>query len=223
MQGKLIVFEGVDGAGKTTQLQHAQRWLQGSPLLPPGCPVEITYEPGATRLGSQLRRLLLDPNGWLEESLPDRTELLLYAADRVQHVETFLKPQLERGAIILCDRYTDSTTAYQGYGRGLDLSLVEQLNAIATNGLESHLTLWLDVDVELGLSRTQQRGTADRMEKANLAFRQRVQRGFAALYQRYPQRIIRIDGNQDETAVAQQIQATLNQRLIEWYPPLSAP
>ncbi len=223
MQGKLIVFEGVDGAGKTTQLQQTKQWLQDSPLLPPGCPVVVTCEPGATQLGSHLRRLLLEPDCWTDEPLQDRTELLLYAADRAQHVETFLQPHLERGAIVLCDRYTDSTAAYQGYGRGLDLSLIAQLNSIATNGLESHLTLWLDVAVELGLSRTQQRGTADRMETANLAFRRRVQQGFAALHQRYPQRIVRIDGNQSEIAVAQEIQAVLSQRLMAWYSPLSPP
>jgi len=223
MRGKLIVFEGVDGAGKTTQLQQIAQWLQQNKLLPPEHPIEITHEPGATRLGSHLRQLLLETEGWTDEFLRDRTELLLYAADRTQHVDSFLNPKLEQGTIILCDRYIDSTTAYQGYGRGLNLTLIDQLNAIATSGLESDLTLWLDVDVTVGLARMRRRGETDRMEQADLAFYQRVQRGFATLYQSNPQRIVRIDGNQSEAAVTEQIQTVLNQRLIEWYSPPSHP
>jgi dTMP kinase len=142
---------------------------------------------------------------------------LLYAADRAQHVEYFLRPLLSRGALILCDRYTDSTVAYQGYGRGLDQALIAQLNQIATGGLESDLTLWLDLDVAMGLARTQKRGAADRIEQADLAFHQRVQQGFQALAAQHPQRIVRVDASGSEATIAAQIQAILSQKFEEWF------
>jgi dTMP kinase len=122
-----------------------------------------------------LRRLLLhQETGW---RLASRTELLLYAADRAQHVEECIKPALAAGCWVLCDRFVDSTIAYQGYGRGLDLALIEQLNHIATGGLVADLTLWLKLDAATGLARTRQRGQADRMEATEVAFHQRVQTG----------------------------------------------
>jgi dTMP kinase len=127
-------------------------------------------------------------------------------------VEEFIKPYLEKGAIVLCDRYTDSTIAYQGYGRGIDLKLIEQLNGIATGGLVSHLTLWLDVDVQIGLERARQRGKADRMEQADLAFHQRVRAGFAELAKLSPQRIVRIDASQSEEAV----ELAIREVLFQW-------
>jgi dTMP kinase len=144
------------------------------------------------------------------------TELLLYAADRAQHVEEVLKPQLAAGAIILCDRYINSTIAYQGYGRGFSLDLIDQLNFIATGGLESDLTLWLDVDVEVGLERTKTRGVVDRIEQAGLEFHERVQQGYTQLAKAQPQQIVRVDANLSEAAVQEQIQQILVQRLTEW-------
>jgi dTMP kinase len=223
MHGKLIVFEGVEGSGKTTQLQRCSQWLEAIGLgehfgagekIPP---LVVTREPGGTALGLELRQLLLvagtNPT---PQSIEDRAELLMYAADRAQHVEELLNPQLQLGAIILCDRYTDSTVAYQGYGRGLDLTLIEQLNQIATGGLESDLTLWLDIDAEIGLKRARLRGNADRMEQADLAFHQRVQQGFAQLAASYPQRIVRIDASRSEDEVHLAIQEILRQRFREW-------
>ncbi|VXD13928.1 dTMP kinase [Planktothrix paucivesiculata] len=210
MQGKLIVFEGVEGAGKTTQMQRIQARLQG--LI--DTPIVITREPGGTLLGQELRRLLLEYQG--EEPIQNRAELLMYAADRAQHVQGFLKPLLYQGNIVLCDRYTDSTVAYQGYGRGLDLSLIDQLNQIATQGLESDLTLWLDVDVEMGLARTRTRGKMDRMEQANLEFHQRVQQGFKQLAQTHPDRIIPINGMLNLDVVTETIQSILIEKLTAW-------
>lgn len=215
------MFEGVEGCGKTTQLERSRQWLVESGWLArlqanSGIEALIaTREPGGTDLGLELRQLLLRQS--TQEPIQDRTELLLYAADRAQHVELFLRPQLAAGALILCDRYTDSTIAYQGYGRGLDLNLIAQLNQIATNGLESDLTLWLDLDCAVGLERTRQRGTVDRLEQADLSFHQRVQQGFSILATTHPQRIIRIDASQSETDVARQIQTVLSQRLTQWY------
>ncbi len=235
MRGLLIVFEGVEGSGKTTQLQRCSGWLQGSGsqsglgILGDERPVVVTREPGGTSLGLGLRKLLLEEEGRQGSTMAtpspiqDRAELLLYAADRAQHVEEILKPQLALGAIILCDRYTDSTVAYQGYGRGLDLALIQRLNQIATGGLESDLALWLDVDAELGLKRARQRGTADRIEQADLGFHQRVQQGFTELAASNPQRIVRIDASKSEEEVHFAIQEILRQRFSTWFQKLSRP
>lgn len=221
MAGKLIVFEGGEGCGKTTQLRRSQQLLtQWLPDLSAQSDVRslvATREPGGTELGQGLRQLLLQPT-----SAPhDRAELLMYAADRAQHVADYLRPQLAAGAIVLCDRYTDSTIAYQGYGRGLDLALIDQLNHIATAGLQSDLTLWLDLDAAVGLARTQQRGQRDRIEQAALTFHQRVHAGFAALAQAHPDRIVRIDASLAEAQVAAQIQAVLRRYLTQWFGPLN--
>jgi dTMP kinase len=219
MQGRLIVLEGGEGCGKTTQIKQLQEWLLNGALVPLQkkgvSQLVVTREPGGTELGQECRKLLL--HRFAQEPLKERTELLLYAADRAQHVEVLLKPQLAQGALVLCDRYTDSTIAYQGYGRGLDQRLIEQLNAIATGGLESDLTLWLDVDVEIGLARAQRRGASDRMEQADLAFHQRVRQGFAALATAYPQRIVRLDATPSIADVAQQVRAIVTQKLNQWY------
>lgn len=219
--GKLIVFEGVEGCGKTTQLRRLRDWLTKSGwenFLTEQIqaePVMVTREPGGTNLGSQLRRLLLEPEKGTV--IQEQAELLLYAADRAQHVEELLKPNLLKGVVILCDRFTDSTIAYQGYGRGLNLSLISQLNQIATNGLESDLTIWLDIDVEIGLARKRKQGEITLMEQADLTFHRRVQQGFTELAKAHPQRIVRIDANQNQDLVAQQIQKILNEKLTKWY------
>ncbi|WP_017304495.1 dTMP kinase [Spirulina subsalsa] len=200
--GHFIVFEGGEGAGKTTQIERSRLWLQEQ--LSPEIPIIVTREPGGSPLGQALRHILLEG-----ESIPDLTELLLYAADRAHHVAEVLQPALAQGAIILCDRFTDSTIAYQGYGRGLDLTLIEQLNRIASQGLQSSLTLWLDVEVERGLARTHQRGKRDRLDQADLAFHQRVQQGFRTLAAQFPQRIVPIDANGSEEQVATKIQQIL--------------
>jgi dTMP kinase len=210
MSGKLIVFEGVEGCGKTTQIQRSREWLENSGLLG-RTPVVVSREPGGTQLGVGLRRLLLEGN---QPPLHDRAELFLYAADRSQHIEEILVPHLASGAIILCDRFTESTVAYQGYGRGLSLNLIEQLNQLATGGLKSDLTLWLDVDVEIGLARAGRRGVADRIEQADLAFHRRVQQGYKELAQAYPHRIVRVDASLSMLDVQAQIQKILQERLI---------
>lgn len=205
MNGRLIVFEGVEGCGKTTQLQRSHQWLQLS------LSVIITREPGGTDLGSDLRQLLLTP----KQPIYNSTELLLYAADRAQHVEELLKPELASGTIVLCDRYVDSTVAYQGYGRGLSRSLIEELNYIATGGLESDLTIWLDIDVAVSLARKQQQGVRDRIEQEKIEFHRRVQQGYAELADANPNRIVRVDASCSEDEVHEQIQQILLQRFPE--------
>jgi len=236
MQGKFIVFEGVEGSGKTTQIQRTQTWLLSGGLTYPASQlitqIVTTREPGGTALGKRLREILLQST---DDLIQNRAELLLYAADRAQHVEAYLSPLLAEGAMILCDRYTDSTVAYQGYGRQLDQIVIEQLNQIATGGLVSDLTFWLDIDVELGLSRARDRAAAtqnasqtttqtttqtiaqDRIERTDLSFHQRVQQGFTELAEQYPQRIVRIDASQSPDEVSQQIQQVLQARLNDWY------
>ncbi|MEG5001136.1 dTMP kinase [Microcoleus sp. B4-D4] len=212
MKGKFIVFEGGEGAGKTTQMQRLIHWLQASCFLKVG--LAATREPGGTELGKQLRHLLLKQDSG--ELVSEMAELLMYAADRAQHVETFLKPELSKGTIVLCDRFTDSTIAYQGYGRGLKLNLIKQLNEIATGGLQSDLTLWLDIDVEAGLARVRARGERDRMEQADLNFHRLVQQGFGELAEEHKSRIVRINGDRSEDEVAQEIQTIVTRRLEDW-------
>jgi dTMP kinase len=209
MDGKLIVFEGVEGCGKTSQMQLCSQWLESLDIS-----VILTREPGGTELGLHLRRLLLEKSE--NKPVAEVTELLLYAADRSQHVEQELKPNLAAGKYILCDRYTDSTIAYQGYGRGLKMSLIDQLNYIATAGLESDLTIWLDVDVEVGLARKRGSEAAlDRIEQETITFHRRVQQGYAELAASNPSRIVRVDGSLSKEIVHQMIQEILRVHLKE--------
>lgn len=220
MIGKFIVFEGVEGGGKTTQIELLRDCLLGKEELRQilskyiNEEVVITREPGGTKLGKALRKLLLSSDV-LAEKIQNTSELLLYAADRAQHVEALIKPCLEKGAIVLCDRFIDSTIAYQGYGHGLDLELIQQLNSIATGGLKSDLTFWLDLDVEIGLSRVKNRGNFDRMEQANIEFHRRVQQGYQELAKNNSL-IVRIDANLTREKVQQQIQEIIMQKLVEW-------
>jgi dTMP kinase len=204
MSGKFIVFEGVEGAGKTTQIHQTAEWFQrcyGQQQT-----IVITREPGGTQLGQKIRQLLLED---LDSDVGHRTELLLYGADRAQHVKSVIRPHLDRGDIVLCDRFTDSTVAYQGYGRGFDRAEIDQINQLATGGLQSDLTIWLDLDVEIGLKRVLSRGKPDRMEQANLDFHQRVRQGYQSLANSYPKRIVRIDADQSELMIQSEIQAIL--------------
>ena len=177
-RGRLVVLEGIDGCGKTTQLQALRQWLPSSGLMAPGARLVVSREPGGTALGQALRELLLHPPQGVQP-LP-RAELLLYAADRAQHVEALLLPALQAGDWVLCDRFTGSTAAYQGYGRGLPLALIDTLETLATGGLQADLTLWLDVS--LAESRRRRGGRpADRIEAAGEVFQTRVAAGFATL------------------------------------------
>ena len=180
-RGRFLVLEGIDGCGKTTQLEALAAWLPASGLLLPGARLIRTREPGATPLGMALRQLLLHAD---DAQAPCPTaELLLYAADRAQHVQTVILPALAAGHWVLSDRFVGSTAAYQGHGRGLDVGLIAQLEAIATAGLQPDLTLWLDLPLEQSLARRSQR-PADRIEAAGTAFLARVAAGFAIEAQR---------------------------------------
>ena len=177
-RGRFLVLEGIDGCGKTTQIGRLSHWLPQSGLLPAEAQLLVTREPGGTPLGQALRQQLLHPPG---DAAPCSTaELLLYAADRAQHVQERIRPALEAGHWVLCDRFSGSTAAYQGYGRGLSLELIEQLTLVATGGLQPDLTVLLEIPLEESLRRRGHRD-ADRIEAAGEAFLARVCAGFAAL------------------------------------------
>lgn len=177
-RGRFVVLEGIDGCGKSTQLEALAAWLPSSGLLAPGAELHLTREPGGTALGQALRQLLLHPPG---EAAPTTTaELLLYAADRAQHVQQLIAPALAAGHWVLSDRFSGSTAAYQGHGRGLPLALINALEQIATGGLQPDLTLWLQLPLAEACRRRGDR-PADRIEAAGEAFLARVQQGFVQL------------------------------------------
>lgn len=198
--GLLITFEGGEGSGKTTQLLRLAARLQQI-----GWPCVCTREPGGTQLGQALRQILLHETGIPLQPL---AELLLYITDRSQDVAEVIRPALEAGQIVLCDRFIDSTMAYQGYGRGLDVEQIRQLNHIATQGILPNVTLWLKIAPEIGLARARGRTVPnlqpDRMEQAELAFHRRIATGLAEMAQQFPERIVPIDaqGSLDQVATA---------------------
>jgi len=178
MKGKFIVFEGIDGSGKTTQINQLSKWLLETDLIPEKNQLVITREPGGTKLGKSIRSLLLDTS---RGNSPDSiTELLLYAADRSQHVNEIIRPTLNKGDWVISDRFCGSTLAYQGYGRNLDIKLIKDLENIATQGITPDLTFLLDIPVEESIKRRINRKN-DRMEKEGIEFLSNVSLGFNAL------------------------------------------
>jgi dTMP kinase len=182
MRGIFITIEGIDGAGKSTQARMLAERLRAR-----GHDVLLTQEPGGTKLGEHLRRALLDGSA----QVGDAAELLLYVADRAQHVEEVVRPALQQGRTVVCERYADSTLAYQGYGRGLDLDFVRRANHFATGGLEPDLTLLLDLPPEIARQRLA--GTPDRLEREEPAFHARVANGYRELARAHPGRIRMVD------------------------------
>jgi dTMP kinase len=199
--GKLITFEGIDGCGKSTQMRRLEKYLAER-----GVNVVSTREPGGTELGRKVRSALLDGG---KDSVEPLAELLLYAADRAQHVRQVIMPALAEGKVVLSDRFYDATTVYQGYARGFDLKLVNQLNELATGGLKPDLTLLFDLDVETGLKRTQKRGNQtgeaaagpDRLDQEPVEFHDRVRKAYLEIAAREPQRfrVISSAGPVEET------------------------
>lgn len=183
-----ITLEGPEGAGKSTLARALSDRLSGA-----GKKVTLTREPGAGELGASIRQLLLHGG-----DMPAMTELFLFLADRANHVETLIRPALAEGGVVVCDRFTDSTLVYQGYGRGLDLAMLRQLNRLATGGLEPDLTLLLDLPVETGLNRIKEK---DRMDQMVESFHQRVRQGFLTEAGMQPSRWRVIDASGTEGQV----------------------
>ncbi len=205
-----ITFEGPDGSGKTTQAQLLYEYLQGR-----GCPVFLTREPGGTGIGDQIREVLHSLEN--TEMLP-QTEILLYSASRAQLVGQIIRPHLAQGEIVLCDRYADSTLAYQGYGHGLDLQVLRVITTFATGGLKPDLTIYLDIDVEEGLRRrlaAHQAGEAEwnRMDQQELAFHRRVRQGYLQMVAAEPERWVVIEAAQPADVAQQAIRAEVEAKL----------
>ena len=181
-KGLFITFEGADGCGKTTQLM-----LLAKSLMAKGYDVIVTREPGAKGLGEKIREILLNYEG----EVSSRCEAFLFLADRAQHMDIIVRPAVEKGKIVLCDRHTDSTVAYQGYGRGLDIERINNLNNIATSGDKPDLTFVFDIDVETSMKRVG--GQKDRMESAGMEFFNRVRNGYLEIARQEPERVKVID------------------------------
>ncbi|EGL81840.1 Thymidylate kinase [Caldalkalibacillus thermarum TA2.A1] len=202
MAGLFITFEGPDGAGKTTQLTLLAEALKAS-----GYDVTVTREPGGTLISDRIRRIILDPD---HQSMRAQTEVLLYAASRAQHVLEKIKPALAQGKIVLCDRFVDASIAYQGYGLGVGEEQVRMINQFATQGLVPHKTFLLDIAAEEGRRRLAERKQAefkqglDRIEQKDLAYHERVRRGFLRLAEQ-EDRIVLIDASQPVEVIHQQI------------------
>lgn len=189
--GVFVCFEGGEGAGKSTQSGLLRDWLEAQ-----GCTVRLTFEPGDTEVGRQLRRIVLDP---ATGELSHRTEVLLYAADKAEHVDTVVLPALARGEVVITDRYVDSTLAYQGAGRTLAVGDVERVARWATGDLRPHLTVVLDLEPEAGLGRFEER---DRIEGQSLEFHQRVRQGFLDLAAADPEHYLVLDARRPVDEIA---------------------
>jgi len=201
-KGLFITFEGIDGCGKTTQINLLKEYLKKQNKK-----VILTFEPGGSDIGKNLRQILLHHNGYVD----DMCETFLYLADRSQHVQTIIMENLKLGNIILCDRYIDSTIAYQGYGRGYDIEQLELLNNIATKNLKPDLTFLIDIDIQTAQKRIGE--NKDRLESLDLTFHQKVREGYLKLHNKNPQRIIKLDGTKAIDEIFETIKNSINKKL----------
>lgn len=207
-----ITLEGIEGSGKTTQIRYVVEFLQSK-----GHACVATREPGGTRIGKQIRALLLDPES---SDMDPMTELLLYTADRAQHVKQLILPLLSAGKAVLCDRYYDATVVYQGYARGLDIGLIRGLHKLILKDLKPDITILLDLPPEEGLARAWKQinsGTRtdieSRFEKETLAFHEKVRSGYLELARLEPERFRVIDASKSESQVRKEILSILSSDL----------
>jgi len=196
-----VTFEGIEGSGKSTQARLLAERL--------GPDTVLTQEPGGTPMGRAIRRLLLDHGHGV---VAPSTEVLLYFADRAQHVAELVRPALREGRSVVSDRYTDSSLAYQGYGRGLDRELILAVHRLATGGLQPEVTILLDVSVDVGLARASSRGSLDRLESEVREFHDRVRAGYLEMARAEPERWVRVDGEGSTEAVAARVAAAAEER-----------
>lgn len=198
--GIFITLEGPDGSGKSTQVENIKEFFTKA-----GMDVVVSREPGGTPISEKLRGIVLDAD---HSEMDDVTEMFIYAAARAQHVAEKIKPALESGAVVVCDRFVDSSIAYQGYGRGLG-DQVEEVNRYATSGLEPNVTFFMDLDPEIGRSRIG-KDVRDRLEQQKMDFHYRVYEGYKALAAKYPERIMRIDAAKTIDEIKVEIETKLS-------------
>ena len=201
-KGLFITFEGADGCGKTTQLNLLAQYLREN-----GKEVVITREPGAKGLGEKVREILLNYDG----DVSPNCEAFLFLADRAQNIDMIVKPAIAEGKIVLCDRHTDSTLAYQGYGRGVDLERAKMLNKIATSGLVPDLTYVFDIDVETSMSRVGK--DKDRMESAGVEFHEKVRKGYLEIAKQEPDRVKVINSKDSIENIFVQVQDIFDKKV----------
>ena len=202
MSGRFVTFEGIDGAGKSTHIEPTADALRAA-----GRRVVVTREPGGTELAERLRELVL------HSAMDGVSETLLVFAARRDHIARVIAPALARGDVVLCDRFTDATFAYQGHGRGQSLKLLETLESAVQEGLQPHLTLWFDLAPELAARRRAEARAADRFEAEDVAFFERVRNGYLARQQAAPARFVRIDASLGRSEVALRVARALRERL----------
>ncbi len=211
MRGLFITFEGIEGSGKSSQIS-----LLSEHLAAKGRQVSRTREPGGTQIGDQIRKILLDPRN---KALDHKAELLLYAASRAQHLKEIIFPALTAGKIVLCDRFSDATIAYQGYGRGLDLSLIQEIDVLVTAGMQPDLTILLDIEAAAGLARARGRNSIQglhgesRFENEETAFHERVRKGYLSLAALHKGRFIVVDASLPVEAVQAEIRNIIAARV----------
>ncbi len=209
-----ITLEGIEGSGKTTQIEHIDRFLRSS-----GVDLTVTREPGGTLIGRKIRTILLDPQS---SEMDPSTELLLYTADRAQHIRQVILPAIDAGKVVLCDRYFDATLVYQGYARGLDIPSIRELHRLMCGGLAPDLTLLFDLSPEEGLARAwkqlhngERTGSESRFEKEAVDFHRKVRQGYLELARSEPGRFQIVDAAQEEEGVREQVFSILTERLLE--------
>ena len=200
-----VTLEGPEGGGKSTQAQRLTDHLKNR-----GQDVLFTREPGGTEIGDQIRRIIMSLEN---KSMSPEAEFLLFSASRAQVVRELIRPHLERGGVVVCDRFYDSSLAYQGYGHELDLELLQTITGFITGGLVPDLTLLLDLTSELGLERRKQDGRWNRLDGYDLAFHARVRAGYLQLADAEPERWVRIDAAQTEDEIQSQIRAAVDLRI----------
>jgi dTMP kinase len=204
-----ITFEGVEGSGKTTQIKRLRRYLNRK-----GIPCKVTREPGGCPIGERIRKILLNPH---HREMSPLSELLLYEASRAQHVREVIKPLLKRGTVILCDRFSDASIAYQGHGRKVDLKWVERLNHLSSQGIKPDFTFLLDCPSDVGIKRALHRNQAlkkekeDRFEREKIQFHQRVRRGYLSIARKEPDRVKVIDTRVGEEKVFEKIRKIVDE------------
>ena len=203
MKGIFITFEGSEGSGKSTQIEMIKRFLKKK-----GKKVLFVREPGGVKISEKIRRILLDVTN---KSMGAECETLLYMAARAQLVEEMIKPALKKGKIVLCDRFLDSTIAYQGYGCGVDIKHIKTVGIFATQGILPDLTIVFDIPAQKGLSRIQR--TKDRIERRDIAYHNKVRIGYLRIARKEPQRVKVIKVNKDKEAIHRIVQKEINRIL----------